>query len=210
MFGPKINCKIRYHVFFIGFSLFFLGCGTSSIRIESEPSDADVTLFVVGNPPKLVGKTPMILTDEMLGSTSKAFQIGIQKVGHRSENIALPESFGARAANVNFRLRPDAPKDNTMCTIQNEAYQKLARGIAENQALIKNKSFDEAEARLVALASQYPTVAVIYDLLGNVYYINRQFEKALVAYKRANELAPDGIETQRMIRKLSSIRGGGE
>lgn len=181
-----------------------VGCSSASVRVDSEPAGADVALSISGQPARLLGKTPYTADAAMLNNSESA-QIVVTKPGFKTESILIPPTTFAKSSAVFVKLEanPDAPS----CTVQEEALQRVGRGVAEAQAAIRMKNYDQAETLLKSLASQYTTLAVLQDLVGNVYYLKRDFDRALAAYRRSNELSPNNPETVRMIKKLEELKG---
>ena len=72
---------------------------------------------------------------------------------------------------------------------------------------------EDAEAQLVEAASCAPTSAEVHEELGGVYFRQRRFERALDAFRRANELMPSpsaraGMEAARV--RLQVRRDGAD
>jgi predicted Zn-dependent protease len=95
------------------------------------------------------------------------------------------------------------------CANVEQTMQDLSSGVAEVQALIGGRNLDEAERKLNSLVARYSGIAVLYDLLGNIYYIRKDVGRALTAYKKSQQISPGSIETERMIKKLQEIRSPG-
>jgi predicted Zn-dependent protease len=79
--------------------------------------------------------------------------------------------------------------------------------VAQVQRMIYKKNYIEAERTLSTFTVKYPAVPVFFSLLGNVYYLEKNLDKALDAYQRSYALQPQNQEASRMIQKIKSIRG---
>lgn len=181
-------------------------CASSQLRIESQPEAADVLLTVQGQPPRKLGVTPYVLDEATLGLRKASYQLSIQKTGFQSDTILIPASIVDRQSLLNVSLVQAAESESNPSA---EGYQALASGIAQSQDYIKSKNYELAEKTLTSLLVKFPSVATIHELLGNTYYLRRDVDRALTAYKRAQELAPNNLDTQRMIQKLQPIRSTG-
>lgn len=84
--------------------------------------------------------------------------------------------------------------------------QKISSQIAYSLELIKNKEYDSAERNLLNLQTQFPNVATIHELLGNVFYLKKDLSRAYSFYKKAYALNPNNLDTTRMIQKIEGIR----
>jgi predicted Zn-dependent protease len=92
------------------------------------------------------------------------------------------------------------------CEIQSKNTSKVARNVAQAIFFTQQKKFDQAETLLTNLINENPDISVLYDLIGNVHYLNQKTNLAVEAYSRSLELNPNSLETQRMFNKLNTIR----
>lgn len=184
------------------------GCGTTGLRVESDPPGADVYVVSDGQAPRKVGQTPYLSTETL---SSQPAQLTISKEGFRSETILVPSFRMAASGRAYAKLEPASAglAGGAACALSDEAIQELSGGVAEAQALIGARNLDEAERKLNALITRHSNVGVVYNLLGNVHYLRKDVAKALAAYKRALEISPSSSETARMIKKLNDIRSAG-
>jgi TolA-binding protein len=93
------------------------------------------------------------------------------------------------------------------CLALDETTEKVAKAVAAAQSLIQSRNYDLAERQLVNLQTDFPNVSVVYDLLGNVSYLRRDFPEALRFYRKSLSISPGNPETSRMVDKLSRISG---
>jgi tetratricopeptide (TPR) repeat protein len=182
------------------------GCASSRLMVETDPPGADVFAFLPGQAPKKVGVAPYTISDTDVPDRNASVQIVVSKEGYLPNSVLLPPAMLGRAGKVNFKLEQQVlPKQ---CTSQTESLNKLGRAIAEAQSMIKSKQLDQAEKIMTEMIVEYPGISVVYDIIGNIQYLRRDFEKALSAYKKSRALAPDNAKTQRMIQQIESLRGG--
>ncbi len=191
----------------LGFMFLLAACQSQSLKIESEPAGADVLVSVQGQSPRKVGVTPYVLQAGEQGDRSQPMQLMISKDGFGAESILLPPSAVGRSGSVFMKL--DHSKLPAACVNLEAALEKVARGVAEAQYQIKLKNLDQAERQLGQLVAEFQNVSVLHDLLGNVYYLRKEIDKALASYRRSQAIAPNNSETGRMIKRLEELRGGG-
>lgn len=101
-------------------------------------------------------------------------------------------------------MRPFCPT----CKKQDESLQKVSRGVAEVRSQIASERLDQAESTLTMLTAEFSGVSVLYDLMGNVYYLRKDLNNALIQYRRSYELNSNNAETARMIKKIESLPRG--
>lgn len=181
------------------------GCASNQLRVESDPPEAHVVLSVQGQSPRTVGVTPITipLPDKM------GFEILVQKEGYFPNRVILPAGPIPAQSEIFVSLDRQITQGDDRRT---ELLQRVAQGVAEAKSLIDRREYDLAEMRLRSLSDEYPSVSVFQDLLGNVYFLKRDFSRALAAYRRSENLNPDNPDTKNMIRRIESLTqaGGGE
>lgn len=161
---------------------------------------------VQGQTPRKLGVTPYTISSQDQGDKSSALQLTVSKDGFAGESIWLPPSATGRSGTLFVKL--DQGKLPAACQNQEAALEKVGRGVAEIQYQIKQKNLEGAERMINQLTSEYQNVSVLFDLLGNVYYLRKDIDRALTAYRRSLAIAPNNSETGRMIKKLEELRGG--
>lgn len=174
------------------------GCGSHQVKVTSEPSQAEVSLILRGQPPRNIGITPL----EIPHYGTESYEVAVVKKGYETVRVVFPAGQISTNSDLFIKLPPTSSGDATNA----ETLQKLARGIAEAKNLIEKREFDLAESKLNVLSESYPSVSVIQDLIGNIYFIRKDFGKALAAYRRSDSLSPGSLETTRMIRRIEELR----
>jgi tetratricopeptide (TPR) repeat protein len=183
------------------------GCATgSSLRLESEPAGAEVQAWAEGGAsakPESLGVTPLTIEKSRLpADRGGAIQLTLSKSGFQSQNLLIPVATLPAATEVRATL---AKLD---CSPPETHLNEIASGIANAIERIYSKNYAEAEALVQNLKTRYPKIAVIYDLLGNIHYLRKEYKQALALYRKSKELDPNNARTQRMIDRLSSVYGG--
>ncbi len=209
-------------------------CASGQLQLNSEPAAAEVFLTSAIGKTSL-GKTPLTLNANDLNRVNgPIIHLEVSKKGFLSRNLVVSKNVSQKQATIDLKLSPtdewlkqqDEYKacaqvsgkasqfiaeiaTNSVCpTIGKEKFNKLANGIAEAQALILRKDYLAAQIRLKTLTSDYPHVSVIYDLLGNISFIQRNLSDALRNYLKSLSIEPTNTQTQTMIRKIRQISPG--
>ena len=195
-------------IFFIVIVGVFTGCASSSLRVNSSPEGADVSLIAKDRPPMKVGKTPFEIDSKNYPELFKdSMQVEVSKEGHSPLSVVVPRLPTGGVGRINLNLQAtELPK---VCQNQAESTNVLAKGIADAASLVSRKRLDEAARLLEELSSKYGTVPVIHDLLGNVYFLQKNLDRALDSYRRSNRLNPNNIDTLRMIERIEKVQGRG-
>ncbi|MBS1962737.1 MAG: tetratricopeptide repeat protein [Bdellovibrionales bacterium] len=191
--------------------LFAYGCSSGQIQVESDPAGADVNVVSGGGMKQKIGQTPLTLTPAQFPNAFGAdVQIQVSKDGYRAESFLLPPQASGAVGRIQAKLADD-PVSKT-CQDTANSIADATDAVAQIQRLIYKKNYGDAERALVSATVKYPAVPIFYSLLGNVYYLEKQLDKALESYRHAAALQPQNLEIARMIEKIRGIRmpsGGG-
>ncbi len=186
--------------------LILSSCSSSRVRFESEPDGATVLGQRPGMAPVKLGVTPVeIGTAGYPELFSTDAQISIVKDGHETASFFVPKSVFSSDTRVSATLKGNVLPQ--ACTQAEQSMREVAEGVAYAQRSLLKRDYAEAKRALQGLTSKFPKVSVLYDLLGNAHYLSKDLDSALASYERSRELYPNNSETQRMIDKISSIRG---
>jgi hypothetical protein len=180
----------------------FPGCAARTVVIQSLPDQAEVSFTSGGGNRVSLGKTPVtVASAEFPQVFSSGGTFEIQKDGFTPELIVLPQTAIESTVSLSVHLRETKAGDS--CA--HAAAVTLARGVAMAQQQIVGHRFLEAETTLNSLTVAYPNLSVIYDLLGNMYYLQRDVPRAIAAYRRSVELDPSNAYTQTLLNKLQTL-----
>ncbi|MCB0386745.1 MAG: hypothetical protein KDD43_15230, partial [Bdellovibrionales bacterium] len=151
-----------------------------------------------------MGQTPLNLEGESVSNRKGKFvTFTLKKEGYQTETVILPTSrFGA---DLNLTSKLEEYKLSLQCRDQNNAIQKVSRGTASVQYLMKAGRLTEALSQVDILLNEFPGVSVLYDLKGNVLYLTKDLSGALAAYDKSVELDPTNADTQRIRTKIRGI-----
>lgn len=193
----------------IGIQLAFTACTSSGIRVYSEPSEVEVFLNQRGKTPKALGKTPLNLEErDMDWGTDEGLQLKFVKEGYKTENLVVPKTRLATETTVHALLEKDAR--NQACEQQGEALRRVADAVAKSQNYIYKNEYEKAQLLLESLSLSFPDLSVVYDLLGNVYYLRKDLQKSLNAYQQSDKLWPNNRDTKKMIQRLEAMLGASQ
>lgn len=183
-------------------------CGSAQLAVESDPIGAEISVSGPAVGRQIIGKTPMTLTKMNVPQLfSENLQISVSKAGYHGESFLVPQASGSIQSKIQATLSVDSVSKT--CQDTTSAMNEATDAVAQVQRLIYGKAYSEAEKALSGYTIKFSAVATFHSLLGNVYYLQKNVDKALESYMRANSLQPQNQETQRMIEKIKSIRGGG-
>jgi tetratricopeptide (TPR) repeat protein len=184
------------------------GCATSTLKVSSLPEGADVSIVAPDRAPVKIGKTPLEIESRNYPELFQdSVQVQVAKDGHSPLTVLVPRLPNGGTGRINLNLQQsELPK---VCQNQSDSINLLAKGIADSASLVQRKKMDEAVRLLEDLSSKFGTVPVVHDLLGNVYYLQRNMDRALDSYRRSNKLNPNNIDTIRMIERIEQLQGRG-
>jgi len=182
-------------------------CSSQSLRVQSSPEGADVTVLNSNRSPQKMGKTPIELSSRTNPEIfSDAFQIQVSKEGYQPQAVLVPKlATTGGTGRVSFNLEDTTlPK---VCQVQEDAFNEMARGVAEVSTFVQRKKYGEATSLVQALLTKYNGVSVLYDLQGNIFYLQKNLARALDSYKKSNSLSPNNPQTLRMISRIQQLQG---
>ncbi len=145
--------------------------------------------------------TPSVNSSAFLPDT----QIQVNKAGFRAESFLIPSVASGAQGRIQARLTEDTVTKT--CQDSTNSMTETTDAVAQVQRMIYKKNYIEAERTLNTFTVKYPAIPVFFSLLGNVYYLEKNLDKALEAYQRSYALQPQNQEASRMIQKIKSIRG---
>jgi len=196
--------NVRYHkAIYLFSSLILVSCGQSTIRVLSTPIDAEVQVIDQNGVGASIGKTPLNATDGEIFKNNKHAHLKIIKSGFTDEDIVITKSLVGSDTVVNLQLKKDENIQNV--GEQTITQEKVASSIARANGLIQAKQLEEAETTMLNFVEQFPSVSVGHDYLGNIYYLQKKYPKALKYYNRAMNLNPQNPERKVIIERLQNL-----
>lgn len=183
------------------------GCTTSQFRVTSEPLQAEVVAYTREGNEVVLGQTPMELKQEDFDRMpSDVLRIGFNKTGYVKEQVFIDTKWFKKSGLVNIKLTPvanwnEAYQDQTAYKYLND----VASLTAEIQAATVKGDYAKAETLGKSLVTRYPRLSVGWNLLGNVYYLQKRMGDALSSYQKSLNLNPDSQDTKDVVNKLRGI-----
>ncbi len=189
-----------------------LSCKTTNeIEIKSNPDKSKVYLIDSSGAKDLIGETPTYISaDDRLFRSSSLARISVEQEGYEAESFIINKhSLPTRDSLVlSLKDKSIAEDATSRCeSISSQNMNELASGVAIVQARMAKKEYDVALIKLSSLSAKFPYVSVIWDLLGNVYYIEKKYDSALEAYEKSLNIDSSNASTANMVRRLKEILG---
>lgn len=182
-------------------------CTTTQFTVNSEPGQAEVVAITKDGVETKLGSTPLTLKPEDFDRMSpEVMRIGINKVGFVKEQLFIDSKWFKKAGNVNLRLTPlanwsEAYQDHNAYKYLND----VASLTAETQASTVHGDYARAEVLAKSLITRYPKLSVGWNMLGNIYYLQKRMNDALDSYEKSLNLNPENQETRNVINKIRGV-----
>ncbi len=197
--------KLRYFAF-----LFLAACSTThpDLNIQSEPVDADVVIVTEEGREEKLGSTPLVITPEMMEKfPSNNWRMGISKKGFVREQVFLETKMFQELGKINVRLLPEANWTEAYQDVNAYKYLNDVSGVtAEIQAATVKGDYARAETLAQSLVTRYPKLSVGWNLLGNVYYLQKRVDKAIESYQKSLNVNPNDEVTKSIMDRLKGGR----
>lgn len=184
---------------------------TNEIEIKSNPDKSKVYLIDNSGAKDLIGETPTsISADDRLFRSSSLARISVESEGYESESFILNKhNLPTRDSLVlSLKDKTIAADSAEKCeSISSQTMNELASGVAIVQARMAKKEYDVALIKLSSLSAKFPYISVVWDLLGNVYYIEKKYESALEAYEKSLAIDSSNASTANIVNRLKELLG---
>lgn len=178
---------------------------TRSLTVRSQPEGVEIAI-VSNNVTRKLGSTPITLdaqsTPELFNSV---VQVQASKSGLLTQSVLVPRVPMGGTGSLFFNMETASLPQS--CQAQSDTINEIARGITMVTGMIQQKRLEEAFGLNKNLIMKYIDVAVLYEIEGNIYYLQKNFSKALESYRKSDSLLPNNNSTVRMIQKLEQMLG---
>jgi tetratricopeptide (TPR) repeat protein len=183
------------------FLSFLIACSSAhKIKISSPQGVVQVSLRDSSGQRKDLGSTPLELpATEVFNSNSRISTLFITKDGFTTQRLVLLKDNEKSETEISASLEALEKRDFAELQVRSE---RLAQGVAKGMNLASKKRWEEAQEVLLGLISEFPSVSVPYDLMGNIHYVKREYTEALRFYEKSYALNPSSPETKQMIERL--------
>lgn len=189
--------------------IFSAACATSrpDLSIQTEPTGADIYYMTEDGREEKIGTSPLTVNEQIMSRfQTDNWRIGINKKGFVREQIFLETKMFQELGKVNVRLLPEANWSEAYQDTNAYKYLNDVSSVtAEIQAATVKGDFPKAENLAQSLVTRYPKLSVGWNLLGNVYYLQKRVDKAIESYQKSLDVNPNDEVTKAILEKL---RGG--
>jgi len=200
-------------------------CATGQLQLSSIPEDSSVQLISNRGEIKSLGKTPVSMNMQQLFLNASDFAfIRVEKDGYHSQSFVIPRTALPSNHEISVSLEqkaeakvapvaevvpptPVAVELDKCAQLSKENMTRLSKGVAVVQSLILKRDVEVAKVRLSNLIADFPYISVLYDLQGNIYYLQKNYSEAVLAYEKSLELEPENMETAFIVKKLRAQLG---
>jgi tetratricopeptide (TPR) repeat protein len=170
-------------------------CATGSITFQSTPPGAEILVKPVGAEDyRSIGETPLTLKSDELrarsGATGPIF-VEYRKDLHRPARALVTDATGADLQ-ISLELAQASGGEEI------ERINSVVEAMFECQSLARSGRHEEALAKLRALEATAPRLAAVYELQGEIYYLQKKYTEALGAYNLAVRFNPKSLESLHM------------
>lgn len=175
---------------------------SSKLKIQSEPTDAEVFVSQQSSlDRKSLGKTPLEIGYRELADKAGAapgsgefFVLSFDFKDYETERLLLPpQPFGATQTQVVAKLTPSKDANQAKDILQRmHNAQKFAQGSQFERALAETEKVLEVE----------PKFARALSLKGSIFYLQKNYDEALVWFEKSLAADPSFDDAVRMINKI--------
>lgn len=157
------------------------------LKAISQPEGAEVYITNNNNGKRIkIGKTPLKIDFEtVIANYSKGstFLIEIDKIGYETYKAYVTQiGDNDLTAKANLQVSKDIGIYQGIDT--------LIVKLFEIQRLTRIKNYTEAMQLIANVEKEYPTVSTVQELKGSIYYLQKDFNKSLNAFRKAFSLNP--------------------
>jgi len=182
---------------FLTFVLFWGCSGAGVVNLKTIPSSANIKVLNNGGEITDLGVSPLNASTEKLFSNSNYVQLLIEKEDFKPERIVITRPY----LDTNFDLSVEL-KQAINNSKSNENLEKVSIKIAEVYRKIQSKELSNAYSDLKELQVEFPRLSVVNDLLGNISYLNGNYEQAKEFYLKADSIQPNNFERAAILKKI--------
>ncbi len=195
---------VNYFLIF-SLSFIFFGCATSSVFIDTLPPGAEVYMSTGGTTGEniLLGTSPIQLTHNEIVekfNSNGPLNLFAKKEGFESTQTYVTEIPNNSDLHVTLSLKNEMDADRTL------KMNKTLDMLFESQRLVKVGRYEDAIKQLQQIQTEYPYLSAPMEMQGGIYYIQKDYTKALDSYQKASRLNPQNTELVSMKRYLEKVK----
>lgn len=182
---------------FLTFLLFSACSGTGIVKIKTVPNSA--TIKIIKNDGEItdLGTSPLNASVSEVFKNSKYIHLLIEKDNYRQERVVLSRPYLDTTFDLSIKLNEYLNNNKS-----EENLEKVSIKIAEVYRKIKGGELSSAYKDLKSLQEEFPKLSIVNDLLGNISYMNGNYEEARKFYIRADAIQPNNFERAAILKKI--------
>ncbi len=152
----------------------------AELYVNSTPEGGHVYLIKSTGQRKLLGKTPYKGNLDLLFSQDgkKGFTVELSKPGFEKYSVFI---FPVESADIKI----DAVMEIELSMRLTQDIDFMFGDLLDVVRLIRIKDYKNAKGKLVKLEQKFPYFSVIYELLGSISYLQKNFKESLGFYRKA-------------------------
>ena len=168
---------MKYFVFIFLLS-FNLAAG--ELYVNTTPEGGEIFLIKANGLKKNLGKTPYKgdLNVIVAGDKEQGFTLELRKPGFERYSVFL---FPVQNADIKI----DAVLEVEQSVKLTQDIDFMFGDLLDVVRLIRIKDYKNAKGKLVRLEKKFPYFSVIYELLGSISYLQKNFKESLGYYRKA-------------------------
>lgn len=203
---------MRNPIFLIINSFFILGCASGTLFVDTLPPEGEIYLKARSTEEyQLVGKAPYKMTAAEFRAkfgVEGPFGLEARSAGYRAQSILvtdLPQNSDLTVFLNLKSIEATGGTDENPGEVPQNRLNRAMDQIFESQRLVKVGRYDDALAQLSLLQQTHPNLSAIFEMQGGVFYIKKDYVKALDSYEKALRLNPENLELASMKRYLEKF-----
>lgn len=183
-------------------------CTTYSlVRVKTSPENSQISIRQSDGSLRVLGKGQIEMSSsEFFSMGSRMAKLEVSYENFKTQSLYIIQGKSAESYEIFVNL--DRDQENGKSAETRSRMEKLGKLLAKASGAIYAKKYSEAETVLNILVSEFPAVSAVYDLRGNLYYLQKNIQSALQNYQRSYQINPENMETKGMIDRLSKMTNG--
>lgn len=186
-----------------------VACASGVIVIDTLPPAADIYIKAKTTEDfQLVGKAPYKVTLSEFIEKYKvdgSFGLEARSEGYLPHSALVTEVPQNADVNVFLNLKAEPKLGENKEAEETARLNLVMDQLFETQRLVKVGRYDDALSQLSRLQEKNPSLSAIFEMQGGVYYMQKDYPKALDSYEKAVRLNPSNLEVASMKKYLEKF-----
>lgn len=169
------------------------GCGSGTLRVVSEPEQAEVFIVTGSETPALIGTTPLVKSGKDLQEVLKGqdkpgglVNVRVKKEGFKTSDFWVPVNAGGTLA-TNLVLKLEASNGEVEMTTAKEVVRRLFLA----QQFARDNQLERALIEIDKVLEMYPEFDRALTMKAAIYYAKGDFQESLKWYESALAINPE-------------------